>query len=126
MVNKTARTHKETIETVLGVQLLNLVKEARDHVVAARSLTAAEDNAYVHGLVSFCFCGNKLYERHSVCVREELLDLLLVVNALCGSAFLDCYSTLKSLGQLRLISGSFFLQCTFFHKNKCKTLLLLF
>ena len=115
MVYQTARTQDETIETILGVEFLDLVKETCYHVVTARSLTARKDDTYVHLLGVSLSSGLELYDRHTVGVREQLLDFLLVAHTLSCLTLLDLYSTLKSLWQLRLISSSCFLQCTFFH-----------
>ena len=60
-------------------------------------------------------CGLELYDRHTIGVREQLLDFLLVTDTLSGLTLLQFYCTLESLRQLRLISGSCQLQCTFFH-----------
>ena len=115
MVYQTARTQDETIKTVLGVQLLDLVEETGNHVVSARSLTTRENDTYVHlRVVSLC-SRYKLYDRHTVGIREQLLDFFLITNTLSGLTFLNLYCSLKRLRQLRLISGSRHLQCTFFH-----------
>ena len=117
MVYQTTRTEDETIETVLRIQLLDLVEKTGNNVVTARSLTTAEDDTNIHlgmiGLSSWL----ELYDRHTVGVREQLLDFFLVANTLSGLTFLDFYCTLKSLRQLGLIGGSCNLQCTFFHNR---------
>ena len=115
MVNQTTRAEDESEETVLGVELLDLVEETSDNIVTTRSLATAEDDTHVHFL-GIGLCGRfKLYDRHTIGVGEQLLNLFLVAYALCGLTFLDFDCTLKSLRQLGLISGSRQLQCTFFH-----------
>ena len=115
VVNETAGAHEKTVEAVFGVELLHFVKQTRDYVVSARSLAAAEDYAHVDGLLCGLLCGNKLHEGHSVCVGEKFFDFLLIVNALCGSAFLYLHCTLECFRQFRLIGRSLFLQCAKFH-----------
>ena len=115
VVYETARTHKETIKMVLGVQLLDTIEKTTDHIVSTRSLTTAEDNSHIHLCGIHHFSWFKLYERHSVGVGEEGFDFFLIVNALCRSTFLDFHCALKCLRQLRLIGCSCNLQCTFFH-----------
>ena len=115
MVNQTARTQDETEQTVLGVQLLDLVEKTGNHVVSARSLTTRQDDTYVH-LLSVGLCSRlKLYDRHTIGIREQFLNLFLVTNTLGSLTLLNFHSTLQSLRQLWLISGSCDLQCTFFH-----------
>ena len=115
MVYQTARAEDETVEAVLGVQLLNLVEQTGDDVVTARSLTTAEDDTHVHLLRVGLGSGDELNEGHTVGVGEQLLDLFLVGYTLGGSTLLHFDSTLQSLRQLGLIGGSCNLQCTFFH-----------
>ena len=94
MVYQTARTEDETIETVLGVEFLNLVEQTGNHVVTARSLTTTEDNTHVHlGGVGF---GSrlKLHNRHTVSVGEQLLDFVLISYTLGRLTFLNLYCTL--------------------------------
>ena len=115
MINQTARTQDETEETVLGVQLLDLIEKTGNHVVSARSLTTRQDDTNVHLLVVGLCSGLKLYDRHTVGVREQLLDLFLITNTLGSLTLFNFHSTLQRLRQLGLISGSRDLQCTFFH-----------
>ena len=115
MVYQTARTEDETVETVLRVKLLDLVEETCNHVMAARSLTAGKDNTHVHLRIVSLSSRLKLHDGHSISVGEQLFDLFLVAYTLGGLTLLDFHSTLKSLRQLRLVSGSCQLQCTFFH-----------
>ena len=82
MINETAGAHQEAIETVFGVQLLNLVEQTGNNVVATRSLTSTEDHTNVHSLGGLALSGNKLYQRHTVGIGEELFDFFLIVNAL--------------------------------------------
>ena len=119
MVYQTARTQDETEQTVLGVELLDLIEQTGNHVVTARSLTTRKDDTYVHLLVVSLGSGLELYDRHTIGVREQLLDLFLITNTLGSSTLLDLHSTLKSLRQLGLVSGSCHLQCTFFHNLYC-------
>ena len=105
MINQTTRAEDETEETVLRVELLDLIEQTGNHVMTARSLTARKDDTNVHlGVIGLC-CGLKLHDRHTVSVGEQLLDLFLVANTLSGLTFLDFYSTLQGLRQFRLISS---------------------
>ena len=115
VINQSTRAKDKTIETILGIELLDGVKQASDDIMTARSLSARKNNAHVHlgrvSLITF----HELNERHSVSVGEKLLDILLVVNTLCRSTLLHFYSSLKSLRQFWLVSRTSPLQCTFFH-----------
>ena len=115
MVYETTRAEDETVETVLGVELLDLVEKTCDDVVTTRSLTTAKDNTHIHLLRVGLGSGLKLYDGHTIGIGEEFLDFLLITYTLSGLTFLNLHSTLKRLGELRLISGSGELQCTFFH-----------
>ena len=115
MVYQTARAENETIEAVFGIQTLNGIKQTGNHVVTTRSLTTRKDDTNVHLLGVGLGSGLKLYDRHTVGVGEQLLDFFLVTYTLCSVTFLYFYCTLKSLRQLRLVSGTSNLQCTFFH-----------
>ena len=118
MVNKTTRTKDETIKTILGVQLLNLIKEAGNDVMATRSLTTRQDDTYVHLLRVALSSGHELYERHTIGIGEQLFDFFLVCHALRGSTLFHTDGTLKRFRQLGLVGGTRHLQCTFFH-NLC-------
>jgi hypothetical protein len=61
--------------------------------------------------------GLELYDRHTVGVGEQLLDVFLVAYTLGGLTLLNFHCTLESLGQLGLIGGSCHLQSTFFHND---------
>ncbi len=115
MVNKSARTQNESVEFVLRVESLDSIEKTSDDIVSARSLTARENNANIH----LCLVGNiallELDERHSVSVREESLDFLLVVNAFGKSTFFYLHKALEAFRQFGLISSTRLLQCTFFH-----------
>ena len=115
MIHQSARTQDETIETVLGVQLLDLVEKTGNYVVSARSLTTRQDDTNVHLLGVGLSSRLKLYDRHTIGIGEQLLNLFLITYTLGSLTLLDFHSTLKSLRQLGLISGSRNLQCTFFH-----------
>ena len=115
MVNKTTRTHKEAIDLVLWVELLDSVEDTTDYVVSTRSLTTRKDDTYVHLLSYSLFTWNELDKRHSVGVREHFLDFFLIAYTLCWLAFFYLNGTLKTLWQFWLISSSLSLQKTFFH-----------
>ena len=115
MVNQTTRTQDESEETVLGVQFLNLIEQTGNHVMTTRSLTTRQDDTNVHLLGVSLSSRLKLYDRHTIGVGEQLLDLFLITYTLGSFTLLDLHSTLQSLWQLGLISGSRDLQCTFFH-----------
>ena len=115
MVNKTTRTHKETIELVLWIELLNCIEDTTDYVVSTRSLTTRKDDTYVHLLASSFLTRNELDKRHSVSVREHFLDFFLIAYTLCWLAFFYLNGTLKTLWQFWLISSSLSLQKTCFH-----------
>ena len=70
MVNKSTRTHEETVKTVCGIQLLYLVKKSGDNVMTARSLAAAEDYTHIDGLAELLLTGYELHQRHAVGVGE--------------------------------------------------------
>ena len=94
MVNQATRTHEETIKAVGWVQLLQCIKKTTNDIVTARSLTATEDNTHVHlGVVSLV-TRYELYERHTISVREELLDFFLIVYTLSRSTFFHFYVAL--------------------------------
>ena len=115
VVNEAARTHQETIDLVVLVHLLHGIVDTTDDVVAARSLSAREDDAHVHLVGGFLVTRHEFYQRHSVCVREKLLDLFLVTYALCRLAFLDFNGTLQAPGELGLILRACLLQKTCLH-----------
>ena len=121
MVYQSARTQDETVQTVLRVQLLNLIVQTGNHIVTTRSLTTRQNDTDIH-LSSVGLCsGFKLYNRHTIGVGEELLDFFLIAHTLCGSTFFYFYCSLERLRQFGLIGSSCLLQCTFFH---CRFLLL--
>ena len=94
MVNKSAWAEDETEEAVLGIKTLDLVEQTSDDVVTARSLTAAEDDTNVDFRVVLTLRGFKLNDRHSIGVREEFLNVFLIIYTLCGCTFLDFHCTL--------------------------------
>ena len=83
--------------------------------MAARSLTAREDDTHVDFLALGLIAGYKLHQGHAIGVGEQFLDFFLIAYALCRRAFLYLYGTLKALWQFGLICSAFFLQKTFFH-----------
>ena len=115
VVYKSARTHKETVKAVIGVQAFHLVEQARNHVVTARCLSAAKYNAHVYFFRRHFVALYELNQGHSVCVGEQFLNLILIVYTLCRSALAHFHCTLKCLWQFGLVRSSRFLQCTFFH-----------
>ena len=115
MVNQTARSHQETIEFAILIKRLYAIVKTADYVVTTRSLTTRKDDTYVDSLIVLALSRNELYYGHTISIGEKSLDFFLVTNALCSGTFHSLYSTLKSLRQLRLISCSCNLQCTFFH-----------
>ena len=115
MVNKTAGTHEEAVELVLGVELLDSVEDTADDIVAARSLAARKDYTYIDFLAHCLIAGNKLHEGHAISVGEQFLDFFLIAYALGRLAFLYLNGTLKTFWQFRLVSSAFSLQKTFFH-----------
>ena len=94
MVNQATRTHEETIKAVGWVQLLQCIKKTTNDIVTARSLTATEDNTHVHFGVVSLVTRYELYERHTISVREELLDFFLIVYTLSRSTFFHFYVAL--------------------------------
>ena len=118
VVNQTTRTHQEAIELAVLVERLDTVIKTADNIVTTRSLTARENDTYVDSGIVLALGRNKLYYGHTIGIGEEGLDFLLVANTLSSGTFLSLYSTLKGLGQLRLVSCSCNLQCTFFHLSK--------
>ena len=115
MIDKTARTEDKTEETVLWVQLLDLVEQTCNHIVTARSLTTRKDDTDVHLLIVSRGSRFKLDDRHTIGIGEQLLDGFLVTYTLGRLTFLDFHCSLKSLRQFRLIGSPCNLQCTFFH-----------
>ena len=85
MVNQSARAEDKAVQLVLRVHLLYGVKQSCYDVVAAGGLSAAKYHADVGNLAVFRFARFKLYHRHPVSVREQLLDFLLIVYALSRS-----------------------------------------
>ena len=115
MVYKTTRTEDKAIETVGWIELLQGVEQSGDDIMSTWSLTTTKDNAYIHLLRVGTITRNKLYERHAVGVREELLDLFLIVNTLSWFTLLHRNCALQGFWQFGLIRGSRNLQSTFFH-----------
>ena len=118
VVDQTARTEDEAVETVLGIEFLDGIEETRDDVMTARSLTTAEDHADVHHLRVGFLAGHELHQRHTVGVGEQLLDFFLIAYTLCGFTFLYLNSSLQAFRQFGQISCAFNLQKTFFHCYK--------
>ena len=98
MVYQATRTQDKTEQAVLGIQFLDLVEQTCDDVMATRSLTTRQDDTHVHLLGVSLLCGDKLHDRHTVGVGEELFDLLLITYTLGRLTFLDFHCALKSLG----------------------------
>ena len=115
MVNQSTRAHEEAIELAVLVEGLDAVVETADDVVAAGSLTAAEDNADVERFESFLLASLKGDDGHTIGVGEHSLNLFLVANALSGSTLYGYHGTLQGLGKLGLIGGTSHLKCTFLH-----------
>ena len=115
MVNKSARTQDEAIELVLRVESLDSVKKTCDYIVSTRSLTSRENHTHIHLCLVCDIALLELDERHSVSVREESLDFLLIVNTFGKSTFFYLYKALETFRQFGLISSTRLLQCTFFH-----------
>ena len=115
VVYKSARTHKETVKAIIGVQAFHLVEQARNHVMSTWCLSAAKNNAHIDFFRRHFIALYELNQGHSVCVGEQFLNLILIVYTLCWSALAHFHCTLKCLWQFGLIGSSRFLQCTFFH-----------
>ena len=117
MVDKSCRTHKEAIKTVLLVQFLKTVKNTAYHIVSAGSLTAGENDTYIkrlfHSLRLVIVL--ELNDRHSVCVGESLFDFRLICHRLCSLSEFNFDIALKIFGQFGLILCSYSLECTLFH-----------
>ena len=115
VVNKSARPHEETIKAIVRIQALDGIEKTANHIVAAGSLAAPQNHSDIHlagvGLVT----GNKLHQRHSISVGEQLLDFFLIANALRRFTFFHLDGTLKTFWQLGTIFCPFTLQATFFH-----------
>ena len=81
MVNQSAGTHQESVETAVLVYFLDTVEKTADYVVSAGGLTTREDNANIY---RFAYDGIgilfKLQFGQTVSVREQLLNLFLVGN----------------------------------------------
>ena len=115
MVYKTTRPKDKAIQLICRINLLYCIKDTTDDIVTTRCLTTRKDNADIHLSVNISLSRNKLYERHSIGVREHFLDFFLIANTLCWFAFLNLYGSLKALWQLWLVSSPFSLQKTLFH-----------
>ena len=124
MLHQSARTQNETEETVLGVQLLDGVKQTGNHIVTTRSLTTRQDYTHIHLRCVGNITLFEFNEGHSVGVGEKLLDFLLVINTLSGFTLLHFDSSLKSFWQFWLISSTCRLQCTSFHHNNLRDFIL--
>ena len=115
VVYESARAEDEAVELRGRIDALHAVEEAAYDVVAARSLTTAENDTDVDGVVLLSLTCNEFDDGQSIGVGEEFLNLGLVANALCGSPFLGCYGALQGLGELGLIGSPCDLQCALCH-----------
>ena len=107
VVYQTAGAHEEAVELVLGALLLEFVEEAADNIVAAGSLTAGEDDADVHRLVSTLLVRrNELHEGHTIGIGEESLYFFLIAYALRGSTFFNTYVAAQAQRKFGLVSGA--------------------
>ena len=120
VVNETAGAEDEAVELGIGVDALDAVEETADDVVSARSLTAAENYAYVDGGLSLGLSLCELNYRQAVGVGEQFLDFSLITYTLCGLAFYSLHGSFQGLRQLGLVSSPCNLQSTFLHnQNMC-------
>ncbi len=82
MVDETGRAHEETEKAAFAADFLDAVEKTADNVVAAGSLTAAEDNAYSQGRVACRSNGVGVFLEaqfgQTVCVRKQLFDFFAV------------------------------------------------
>lgn len=80
MIHKSAGTHKEAVEFVVGIQAPDTVKEAGDYIMAARGLTAGKNDSHIE-LRTGGFCAFRKFDHgHSVSVGEEFPDFFLVAD----------------------------------------------
>ena len=70
VVNKTARAENETIELVGRIERFYTIEKARNHVVAARSLTSRKDDAHIECRQLNRCTGFKCDDRHAIRVGE--------------------------------------------------------
>ena len=70
MLYQSTRPHQKAIQTIVRVEFLHLIEYSANHIVPTGSLTSTQNNTYIHCLVVCLITGNKLNQRHSVCVRE--------------------------------------------------------
>ena len=85
MVYESAGAEDEAVELRGRIDALHAVEEAAYDVVAARSLTTAEDDTDIDGVVLLSLTCNEFDDGQSIGVGEEFLNLGLIANALCGS-----------------------------------------
>ena len=101
----------------VAVDLLDAVEEAGNHIVAAGSLTAGQDDADVDGLV---LTGVRVFLKpqfgHAVRVGEQCFYLGLIGYRFRGLAFHSLYGTGEHYRQFGLIRSAGFLKCTLFHE----------
>ena len=97
VVNKSTRSHKETIKAVVGVKAFHFVEQARNHIMTAWCLSAAKYDAYIGFFRRHFIALYELNQGHSVCVGEQFLYFILIVYALCRSTFAHFNCTLKCL-----------------------------
>ena len=115
MVNETAGAHQEAIEFAVLVEGLNTIIQTTDNIMTTRSLTTAEDDAYIDWFEGRLFASLESNNRHAISIGEHSLDFVLITYALSCSAF-HCYNrTLQGLGELRLVGSTSLLKCTFLH-----------
>src|SRR5574344_70202 len=75
MVNQSPWSHKETIEAILRIKLLNFIKQSTNNIMTTRSLTTTKNNTYIHSFLRGFFTWYELYQRHAISIRKQFLDV---------------------------------------------------